>query len=162
MLKSVYENGGFYIGKYEAGTETADLKSNSSGWGNYYDHSFTINRGEYSISSPWINFIPYTTTTENIVTVTGSGENLISQKIGTASNNWILLTTGASEDNSKENIYDLARSVFEWTLEKAHDYPCTDRGGNFSRIGSDYPVSKHGYNDISKSSSSIGFRVSLY
>ena len=229
MLKSVYENGGFYIGKYEAGTETArgaktdtlttavikqnaypynyvtnaqaedlaegfktgektttlmfgvqwdlvlrhlselgvsteDLTSNSSTWGNYYNQPFDLNRGEYSQASPWSTFITYTTETPNKVTVTGSGENLVSRKVGTTSTNRILLTTGASDTNSKKNIYDLAGNVWEWTLENTSysDYPCSFRGGGYNYTGSYSPASYRYDGSTSLSLTLIGFRVSLY
>ena len=211
MLKSVYENGGFYIGKYEAGTETArgaktdtlttavikqnaypynyvtnaqaedlaegfktgektttlmfgvqwdlvlrhlselgvstaDLTADSSTWGNYCNQPFDLNRGEYSQESPWSTFISYATGTPNKVTVTGSGENLVSRKVGTTDSNMILLTTGASDINSKKNIYDLAGNVFEWTLEKTSYSlpPCAFRGGKFNVTSSAYPASLRG------------------
>ncbi len=229
MLKSVYENGGFYIGKYEAGTETArgaktdtlttavikqnaypynyvtnaqaedlaerfktgektttlmfgvqwdlvlrhlselgvsteDLTANSSTWGNYYNQPFDLNRGEYSHKNPWSTFITYTTGTPNKVTVTGSGKNLVSRKVGTTFSNKILLTTGASDTNSKKNIYDLAGNVCEWTLEKtSYSYgPCSLRGGDYVDAGSDFPASNRFSVDTSSSDDSFGFRVSLY
>ena len=229
MLKSVYENGGFYIGKYESGTETArgakkdtlttavikqnaypynyvtnaqaedlaegfktgektttllfgvqwdlvlrhlselgvstaDLTADSSTWGNYYNQQFDLNRGEYSHEDPWSTFISYTTETPNKVTVTGSGENLVSKKVGTTSDNMILLTTGASDTNSKKNIYDLAGNVWEWTLEKtSYSYlPCSNRGGSYFYTGSGYPASYRSYSITSISDNYIGFRVSLY
>ena len=119
------------------------LTSNSSEWGNYYNQRFTINRGEYSQASPWSTFISYTTGTVNKVKVTSSGENIVSQKMGTSSTDMILLTTGASDTNSKKNIYDLAGNVYEWTLEKSTNTygPCAYRGGYFSNNGSNTPVS---------------------
>ena len=229
MLKSVYENGGFYIGKYEAGTETArgaetdalttavikpnaypynyvtnaqaedlaerfktgektttllfgvqwdlvlrhlselgvstaDLTADSSTWGNYYNQPFDLNRGEYSHKDPWSTFISYTTGTPNKVIVTGSGENLESIKVGTTYKKKILLTTGASDINSKKNIYDLAGNLNEWTLEKTSDssYPCSGRGGFYSGTGSNTPASGRGISNTGKSADYIGFRVSLY
>ena len=229
MLKSVYENGGFYIGKYEAGTETArgaetdalttavikpnaypynyvtnaqaedlaerfktgektttllfgvqwdlvlrhlselgvstaDLTADSSTWGNYYNQLFDLNRGEYSHKDPWSTFISYTTGTPNKVIVTGSGENLESIKVGTTYKKKILLTTGASDTNSKKNIYDLAGNLSEWTLEKTSDssYPCSNRGGIYSGTGSNIPASGRGIGNTGRSVDYIGFRVSLY
>ena len=239
MLKSVYENGGFYIGKYEAGYEgatkrgasgattqeavikqnaypynyvtnaqaedlaegfktgektttlmfgvqwdlvlrhlselgvsTEDLTANSSTWGNYNNQSFDLNRGEYSQAHPWSTFISYTTETPNKVTITGSGENLVSRKIGTTGSNKILLTTGASDTNSKKKIYDLAGNVWEWTLEKTwewtlekttySDMPCSIRGGDYNYTGSGMPASRRSSNDTSNSFYNGGFRVSLY
>ena len=229
MLKSIYENGGFYIGKYETGYEgatkrgasgattqtavikqnaypynyvtnaqaedlseglntgnktttllfgvqwdlvlrhlselgvaTSDLTTNSSSWGNYYNQQFRINRGEYSKANPWSTFISYTTGTANKVSVTGSGDNLVSQKIGTTSTNKILLTTGASDTNSQKNIYDLAGNLWEWTLEKTSDssIPCSIRGAIFNSTGSDRPASYRGNNTTT--SSNNGYRIPCF
>ena len=79
----------------------------------------------------------------------------------------MLLTTGATERNSKMNIYDLAGNVWEWTLEKItgtddYPYPCTVRGGFCNYDGSGTPASSR--DDVSTSSSyyNVGFRSALY
>ena len=76
----------------------------------------------------------------------------------------VLLTTGATERNSKINIYDLAGNVWEWTLEKSTytDRPCTYRGGNFNYNGTDFPSSYRDRNGISDNSNRFGFRPALY
>ena len=184
MLKSVYENGGFWIGRYEAGITTnrnakgnateaplskagtvenavypytyvtcsqaqtlasqlstgksytsslmfgvqwdlvlkhievkevakgtgletiqSALNSDSTGWGNYYDASFEINRGkyadykDYTLSTTWT---PYNQTTSNNFVNSSSVKQVQSE------GNGILLTTGASDACKKMNIYDLA------------------------------------------------------
>ena len=142
------------------GVTDSELKTNSSTWGNYQSHVFEINRGKYSQTDPWNTFIDYTTPTANKVTY----ENGVSTKIGTTSSNKILLTTGASDTNSKYNIYDLAGNVYEWTLERTSDIsdPCAVRGGSSGITGSNYPVSYRSYEIPTYSSDYIGFRCSLY
>ena len=217
MLKSVYENGGFYIGKYEVGikedinrnfgedygtehliNETPviqqdkyvynwvrcsqaqelseslavggktsslmfgiqwdlvlayleanevsenDLKVNSGSWGNYSNEAFDITRGKYS-----------TDYGANYTTVNGTYPKPASS---------VLLTTGATERNSKMNIYDLAGNVWEWTLEKSTDTddPCAYRGGSYGADGSSFPASYRSYNSTSSSHYSLGFRPALY
>ena len=143
-------------------TATDYLKADSSTWGNYYNQPFDIDRGKYSVASPWNVFTDYTTATANKVTVT----NGVSRKKGTTSSKRILLTTGASDTNSKKNIYDLAGNVSEWTLEHATSdtyYPCADRGGSFGNTGSYSPASYRGYYvSTTGSGSLVGFRSSLY
>ena len=232
MLKSVYTNGGFWIGRYEAGTtsprgnkndptedlkaeskqdlypinyvkcfqaqtiaskasssasvnsslmfgiqwdlvlrflsnkgvETNFLNDNSETWGNYYNQPFEINRGKYSVANPWNVYIDYTQATENKVTVEGN----VSRKIGTTSTDKILLTTGASDTNSKKNIYDLAGNIYEWTLEHSTyvyngtSCPCAGRGGSFNNSGGSYPASNRGSITTSSSVCNFGLRVSLY
>ena len=242
MLKSVYENGGFWIGRYEAGittnrtsedeeitaeplskagtvenavypytyvtcsqaqtiasklstgksytsslmfgvqwdlvlkhievkegtdaTKLAEiqkaLRSDSKDWGNYYNATFTINRGKYAkdgaLSGEWNN---YNTALANCVTL----ENGISKKVSaSSSSNSILLTTGASDKCKKMNIYDLAGNVYEWTLEyTALTYiPCANRGGSYGNDGSDRPASHRNYFDTTFSYDYIGFRSSLF
>ena len=139
------------------GVSDSDLKTDSSTWGNYYNQAFEINRGKYSQADPWNTFIDYTTPTANKVTY----ENGVSTKLASQR---ILPTTGASDTNSKYNIYDLAGNVWEWTLEKTSNpsSPCADRGGAFGNTGSSYPASSRFNNDPTYSSSNFGFRCSLY
>ena len=217
MLKSVYENGGFYIGRYEVGIredinryyetdyytehpieETPviqqdkyvynwvrcsqaqelseslavggktsslmfgiqwdlvlayleanevsedDLKVNSGSWGNYSNEAFDITRGKYS-----------TDYGANYTTVNGTYPKPESS---------VLLTTGATERNSKMNIYDLAGNVWEWTLEKGTNtsHQCAIRGGNFSNNGSYEPASDRFNYSTSNSGGNLGFRPALY
>ena len=187
MLKSVYENGGFYIGRYEVGTDTArfsgsdalttpliqrdkypynfvtcrqgqslskqlstggrisslmfgiqwdlvmkfieekgtktqvQLKNDSTEWGNYRNANFIIERGKYSIDDG-----------KTYAEVIGSYTK--------ASSRSVVITTGATERNSTIGIYDLAGNVYEWTLEKATNYPCTYRGGRYGLDGSEVPA----------------------
>ena len=219
MLKSVYENGGFWIGRYEAGITTnrttegdateaplskqgtvenpvypytcvtcsqaqtlasqlstgknynsslmfgvqwdlvlkyievkegtdntklaaiqKALKTNSKDWGNYYNASFTINRGKYAdyksytLSTTWTLYNQ--TTSNNFV-----NSNSVKQ-VQSSSGYGILLTTGASDACKKMNIYDLAGNVIEWTLEytAGTDSPCAVRGGICYNVGSSGPA----------------------
>ena len=211
MLKSVYENGGFYIGKYEVGTETlrtssganlttpvikegaypynyvtnkqaqekskelatggktsslmfgiqwdlvlkhienkngktqAELKNDSTTWGNYYNATFEITKGKYS-----------TDYGDTFTEVKGTYTRPSSRNV--------ILTTGATERNSVLNIYDLAGNEFEWTLEKSTDtdIPSVSRGGYYYRSGSNHPASYRLYNTTSGSNDNISFRPALW
>ena len=219
MLSSVYRNGGFWIGQYEAGADTypatanndtrtpviaqgkypynyitcanaqikssqinngdytsslmfgiqwdlvlkhlqvrggmsvADLTSNSTNWGNYYKATFTIN-GQYTTSATTANsFKLYTEDTSGYV------ENKTKLQ-----NKSVLLTTGASSQNCKMNIYDIAGNQYEWTLEKstfAND-PCTFRGGCYDLYGSLLPASGHSSDSTTSSGNNGSFRSALY
>lgn len=210
MLKSVYEKGGFYIGRYEVGTTTArsssaetlitsvvqqgvypynyitcsdaqaksenlviegktgslmfgvqwdlvlkfietkgsktqsELKTDSTGWGNYKNAEFDITRGEYTTT-------PSTTGSWQIVD-------------GRYTKNSILLTTeGITNRNSTLNIYDLAGNVAEWTLEQntANTNPCSFRGGDYVNDGN-HTVSYRDCYSSSDTSDYIGFRPTFY
>ena len=210
MLKSVYENGGFYIGKYEVGTDTvrtsssatpstpvikegaypynwvtnkqaqekskelatggktsslmfgiqwdlvlkhietkqgktqAELKTDSTTWGNYYNATFEITKGKYST-----DYGKTFTPVEGKYTKPASS---------------VLLTTGATERNSVLNIYDLAGNEYEWTLEKSTSTfnPSGYRGGRYGRDGSGDPASSRSYNATSYSYDDISFRPALW
>ena len=84
---------------------------------------------------------------------------------GTKPASAVLLTTGASDETKKMNIYDLAGNELEWTLERAtskNTTPCTHRGGNYREPSNTYPVSVRDDNDIKDSSNFIGFRQTFY
>ena len=221
MLTSVYENGGFWIGRYEVGDATATennikisnrrndisnvavLKMNqipyncvtcaqaqtistnmatggktgsllfgiqwdltckflekagltesnikggdsvgSTNWGNYANSSINLVRGKYNIN-------PGDTSNEWILNENGT------------KNGRFLLTTGASDDTNKMNIYDLAGNEWEWTLEYTSNTsnPCTRRGGFYYYDGNVSYAAIHNYNDALGSNTNIGFRPAMY
>ena len=130
------------------GTSQADLKSDSTSWGNYKNATdFTINNTNAQYSTDYgASWIPVPT----------AGYPKPSSAV--------LLTTGADARNSKMNIYDLAGNVAEWTLEytSISFIPCTIRGGFYLSIGSSFPASIRCNFGATDSDSYIGARVSLY
>ena len=224
MLKSVYQNGGFYMGKYETGIENApktdgdestapteipvikqnaypynyvtcsqaqtlaskmesgnhtsslmfgvqwdlvlkyletkgtsqmDLKTDSTSWGNYKNNAWNITNlnSKYAICDEKLENFDWT-----------SGAYGIKD-----SDTMVLLSTGASDDFSKQGIYDFAGNVFELTLEHANlisraaiRNSCVIRGGCFGFDGREFTVSiryeifEDWVNPV------IGFRVSLF
>ena len=150
-------------GNWDTTTNTAQyyIKENSTSWGNYVNSSITLARGKYNIepgssSSIWT---PFNTDTKNHVT---------SSKTDSNTSYFQLLTTGASEDTKKMNVYDFAGNEWEWTLEHATTYtgsPCSTRGGGSGSYGSygyDFPASYRYGDSTTFSGNDFGLRVSLY
>ena len=111
------------------GTAQADLKTNSTSWGNYEDNAWNITNENLKYAE-YKNYSlqPWTTATEKSKTSSES----------------ILLSTGADESFSKMGIYDLAGNIYEMTLEYYSDYtmyPYVSRGGDYNVSGSYYTAS---------------------
>ena len=150
VLKYLEENG-----DWDTTTNNASyyLKTNSSSWGNYTNNSFSVAEGnKYAISSNY-TLGEWADVPENYTKPSYS-----------SSGNGVLLSIGATERNSKMNIYDLAGNLYEWTLEKSTytSSPCAYRGGNFFNSGSSLPASSRLDYSTSNSYGFIGFRPALY
>ena len=223
MLKSVYEYGGFWIGRYEAGiegttTETTNARTSSSGrisietspkaisqkdaipYNNVYcseaqalakemtpNNSYTSSlmfgiqwdlvckylevKGKLakadinSNSTSWGNYsnVGRTISSDKAKQTTNTGSTWTAIT-GTKPASSVLLTTGASEETNKMNIYDFAGNEYEWTLEQSSfsSNPCAGRGGYYGISGSDDPASYRGYGRTTDANNFIGFRPALY
>ena len=120
--------------------ETPDINSNSTSWGNYSNVERTISSDKAKQGSSWTSIT------------------------GTKPASSVLLTTGASEETNKMNIYDFAGNEWERTLEQTSDsdYICAIRGGNYFNTGSIYPASFRGGNGTTGSNRNLGFRPTFY
>ena len=151
VLKYLEENGNWDTTTNEA---SYYLKNDSSSWGNYSNNSFPVAEGnKYAI----YNQSTYQLGDWNPVP---SGY----EKPNSGTENWVSLSTGAVESNSKMNIYDLAGNVYEWTLEKSTDNgnPCTYRGGSCYVDGSSCPASYRNNGSAFLGYDYVGFRPALY
>ncbi len=121
------------------------IKNNSTTWGNYYNATFDITKGKYS-----------TNYGDAYTDVNGSYTKQIDSSV--------LLTTGATERNRAMNIYDFAGNEWEWTLEYTNytSYPCSYRGGNYYRNGSNCPASSRDYGSTTGGDGTFSSRVALY
>lgn len=135
-----------------------DIATDSSKWGNYSNSSLNLNRGKYninpnSISSVWTQF---TTDTTNYVI---SSQTLDNKDYGQ------LLTTGASEDTRKLNIYDLSGNVWEYTLEHTNissSIPFSIRGGFYNNCGYEFQTANRYKGYTLEKWYGLGFRAMLY
>ena len=127
------------------GTSQADLKTNSTSWGNYSNNA-------WSITNANLKYAP-----------NGSGWTNAAEKSKTSNEN-ILLSTGADDSFSKKGIYDLAGNVRERTLEytSSTSIPCAVRGGFYGVTGSSSPASNRGSGSTTYLNDDVGFRLALY
>ncbi len=132
-------------GNWDTTENTAQyyIKQNSTSWGNYKNSTFTINSAKAK---------KYNYSNKSCDDITGEKTSDM------------ILTTGASEQNKKMNIYDFAGNEGEWTLEKTTNTsdPCSGRGGGFCNNGGSFPASLRGSYSTTISYDGIGLRVSLY
>ena len=132
-------------GNWDTTENTAQdyIIGDSTSWGNHYESTFTINSTKAK---------KYNSSNKSCDDITGEKSEDM------------LLTTGASEQNKKMNIYDFAGNEWEWTLECAPDtdYPCSTRGGSYSNYSINYPASSRDNFSTTYSYDDIGLRVSLY
>ena len=140
---------------WDTSTNTAQyyIKSNSTNWGNYQNSSITLARGKYNIK-------PHSTTPGTCTPFSTDTESYVTNSVK-ATSKGILLTTGASEETNKMNIYDFAGNESEWTLEKTpHSLgPCSNRGGDCSY---NYSASYRLNGGTTDCIYYIGLRPSLY
>ena len=227
MLKSVYTNGGFWIGRYEAGIEgdiprtshtniaesgkaivkqnkipynyvtreeaqtlakgmnydgvtssliyglqwdlvlkyietkkpdqKANLTSDSTKIGNYYNSKFTLNRGKFAHLADLSKWYMYDNNEKTDLVENGK------KKPQSTKTNAILLTTGATETDKLQNIYDIAGNVFELTLERFNndDY-CVNRGGSYIYSGAYLPAKCRSNYGVINSDNDVGFRIGLW
>ncbi len=133
----------------EKGAKTqAELKSDSSSWGNYSNSTFEITRGFYT----------------TVPTSSGSWNEVNPMNQYTKPSSSVLLSTGATERNSVLGIYDFTGNVWEWTLEKSSSStsPCVSRGGNYSYNGFNDPTFAHNNGKTSHSNNHNGLRATLW
>lgn len=94
--------------------------------------------------------------------VKGKAEGYIKDSTNKGNYGNELQETGISEKYMKNNIYDLAGNVSEWTMEAYETKYRVLRGGNYEGIANITPASTRFIEVPSKSASEIGFRIALY
>ena len=184
MLKSIKENGGFYVGRYEAGKNDSNELVCQRG-NNVYNHIIVSRAQELASSKTKDNykttlmfgvqwdlickFIEETGAKSQyeIKTNSASWGNYKDSSIDYYYNNTKrnkpsgtqnLIPTGSSEQTKVLNIYDLAGNVMEFTLEKKGS-KCVLRGSGYQYNGY---MSNYGIIAITDKYTDCGFRVCLF
>ena len=125
----------------KGGLTSNDIKSDSGSWGIYSNVTRTITSEKAKKNgTPWIAIT------------------------GTKPASSVLLTTGASDETNKMNIYDFAGSEREWTLEKTSyiSSPCTCRGGSYNYSSADNPAVLRSFTEIINKYEYVSFRQTLH
>jgi len=182
MAASVASNGGFYIGRYEAGstTERTSTSVNTEmvvkpgvkpyNYVPWEDDSETGKKGAVTLSSQM-----YTGKTGYNVKSTlcygvqwdavmrfVSGEKSVTDSSTWGNYGGELKNTGSVSTYQARNIYDLAGNVWEWTMEAYSTSDRVLRGGVYGYNGSNRPASFRFSDDPTFYSDDFGFRVTLY
>ena len=175
--KSVAQNGGYYIGRYEARTATvrnaagnALTQITEKGTENVYNYVTQLQAAQLSqnmynsskFTSDLMNSYAWDTAT---VFIQNCGTNTKYSMKNSLNNGLLQTGTNSLSDTSKIdvqcNIYDMVSNIQEWTTETSDrsSFPCVGRGGDF---GSPYCTSNRDYNNTSCSGVNTGFRPLLY
>ena len=114
MLKSVYENGGFYVGRYEAGIDTTTGTNRTSKGPTNSDGKYTIEGMPAPVTKA--DAYPYTyvtrTQAQNLASKVNAGTKTISLMFGVQ---WDLVLAFMSKDTTKVNQENLKELISDST-----------------------------------------------
>lgn len=187
---SVSTNGGYYIGRYEAGvtgydannitTENSNQDTNWTGYTNatgqklqvvskanqqvwnYVTQNKAADLAQKMYDSPkFTSDLINSYAWDTAITFIQKCTDKTNYARTTSVNIGSPIQTGTTTDNPC-NIFDMASNVREWTTETSVDSsgPCAFRGGTY--ISRDVYTSHRNSNSISFSYGSVGFRPILY
>ena len=173
---SVAKNEGYYIGRYEARTETArssktDTITTITENGNHYIYNYVtqiqaadLARNMYDNTKPFTSDLMNSYAWDTAISFlqecgTNSGYSRLSNI------NYSFVTTGTNNQETKDvqcNVYDMAGNTTEWTTETSNNsgHSCVPRGDDYG-ISSNYAGNRGDY-FTSSSYDFISFRPILY
>ena len=128
-----------------------DIATDSKTWGNYSNSSLKLIRGKYNTVFAGDKWIDYKVDTDNYVINSNTLNNDSYAQ---------LLTTGASEQTRKLNIYDFAGNLYKYTLENTYNVNCAIRSGRYGLKGNLSAAFRN--QNPGNRADSIGFRTTLY
>ena len=187
---SVNENGGFYIGRYEASYENGKPASKiSTAVDDSYGHTVTENgmlwnnisqtealtkakgmytSGEFTSSlltgSAWDRTLGWLEETGAVSSseIVGDSKTWGNYSDDEFENSEGLQNTGSIPQTEKNHIFDLAGNVEEWTTEASSSDDRVDRGGFYNGTGSDLPCYTRSVTSPDVTVFFVGFRLALY
>lgn len=168
MIEKVLKYNGFYVGRYETSmtgeiveskpaSSMSALDNNQAWYGLYENQKNYANKNNLSdvIGSSMIWGSQYDAIM-NWVATKDTGIN----KIVSNSKVHNLTTTGGTETDKINNIYDLGNNLSEWTLEVNGENIRVVRGGNYNINNS--PSHRDSNYNPSQTEESLGSRITLY
>ena len=176
-IESVNNNGGFFIGRYEASNNNENMivQKDKTSW-NYVSYTTALEKctskytGKSYTSSlltgaawdrtlGWI----YETGNKTEMQIVGDSKDWGNYNDDTFSGTTGLINTGSKEETKANNIYDLAGNVWEWTTEAMLPDSQVIRGGFYGSSASNIPsCSRNDRFSPDDTSGSIGFRPAIY
>ena len=159
MIQSIEKYGGFYVGRYETGSNGKSIKqapATNQNWYNLYkiQRQYANNSEDISSSmiwgSQWDAILNWALRGDNQNKVTA--ENI--GNYGTS-----VSSTGNTANDKINNIFDLSGNVREWTLAASGADSRVVRGGGSNSKGSASKIDKA---QPSGANASIGSRMILY
>ncbi len=173
--KSVKDNHGYYIGRYESrknGTQVT-VKASDTVYNNITQpNAATVSRGMYSDSNfksdlmnsyAWDTAIVFLQKFDNRANKASlkpySRQNSLNDSLASQGTNNL---SDASKQDVVCNVYDMASNCWEWTTETYSDPkgPCTRRGGSY--FSSKNCTRLRNYNDTDFIYDDVSFRPLLY
>ena len=188
---SVEKNGGFYVGRYEAGLTSIRTKGNDKtsvedlikesgrplSIANKDSYTYVTRsqakglaekmyEGESHLltGAAWDRTLGWLLEKNN---KTYGQVYVDSKEWGNYSDDTFSVTgiekTGKYSQTNAKGIYDLAGNVYEWTSENSgSSTPCVDRGGHYNNTGSNDPASDRYNRNETSNGPGVGFRVALF
>ena len=172
----VNNNGGFFIGRYEASNNNENMivQKDKTSW-NYVSYTTALEKctskytGKSYTSSlltgaawdrtlGWI----YETGNKTEMQIVGDSKDWGKYNDDTFSGTTGGINTGSKEETKANNIYDLAGNMWEWTTEAMLPDYRVNRGGEYYRSASSYPSCGRLRRSPDPYDSGIGFRPAIY
>ena len=174
--ESVNENGGFYIGRYEASENNGvtEIKENKSPRNNISQtDALQKAKGMYTsveftssllTGAAWDRTLGWLEETGAVssIEIVGDSKNWGNYSDDSFSGTTDLINTGLMTQTEKNHIFDLAGNVDEWTTEAESSDVRVGRGGRCNDTGSDSPCSVRFFSSPDITYSFFGFRLALY